>query len=117
MTSSLPDAVRFVGCPWPITLPVIEVQENGDKVIIDGAHRVYADHLRNVRHLKTLVVSGVDAPLPARPVGNVENVSYYDKKFTRRARYTDFHQQDFRKIRRAMESLCHSGMDLSEHEN
>lgn len=116
MMSSLPDAVRFVGCPWPITLPVLEVQENGDKVIIDGAHRVYAAHLRNVRHLKALVVSGVDAPLPARPIGNVKNVSYFDKKLTRPSRYTDFNKEGFREIRRAMESLCHSGVNLAAHE-
>ena len=109
----LPDAVRFAGCPWIISPPVIEVQRNGDKVIIDGAHRVYAAHLRYIRHLKALVVRGVDAPLPSRPVGNVSTVGYYDKKLTRPARYSDFNQENFREIRRAMELIPKSGVELA----
>ena len=102
---SLPEAICIEDCPWPITPPVIE-QRSGSLVIIDGAHRVYASHMRGEKHIVALVVRGVDAPLSAEPVGDATEVSYQDKKLERELRYTSYSPGVFRQIRLAMQTLC-----------
>jgi pyrimidine deaminase RibD-like protein len=99
------DAARIVGSPWPITPPVVEMHGN-DSIVIDGTHRAFMHHRRSIDRMRTIVVTGVEAPLPARPLAGWQDVEVYNTKLPRERRYDNYTEANFRPIRKAFATLA-----------
>ena len=91
------------GSPWPIIPPVIEAQDDGRLVVIDGAHRVFSAFRRSEKNLNALVVTGVRERLPATLVTGWDEGEIITAKVPRVRRYRDYQPSLFRPIRLALE--------------
>jgi pyrimidine deaminase RibD-like protein len=97
---NLPDAFAIEGSPWLCTPPVVEVYPDGMHVIIDGAHRVYANRGRGRTTIPAIVVHMPNYDLfPAIPRAGWEEVSRSYEKTRREERYNTYRPEQFRPIR------------------
>lgn len=101
----VPPTGILVGSPWPVIPPIVEAQNDGSLVVIDGSHRVYAAIERGEEVIEVLVVEGAHMPLPATPLPDWERVTIRTAKLPRKERYQHLNEEYFRPIREALASL------------
>jgi len=94
------------GSPWPICLPIVEEMENGELVVIDGAHRVFAAISRGAERLMVVRVSNVqEKKLPGTPLDSWDSVRVLPGKVSRTDRYLNYDSAAFRPIAEAFATL------------
>lgn len=102
----MPASFRVAGSSWPIIgPPIVEQQRSGDFVILDGTHRSFDAMSRGRDRIAALVVSNVDAELPAIPVSSWDDVRIYSRSLDRSKRYANYKLDLFRPIRNAYQTL------------
>jgi pyrimidine deaminase RibD-like protein len=104
----VPEPAVISGSPWPITPPVIEAQDDGRLVVLDGAHRAYSALQRGEKKLDAVVISGVREHLPATPLADWDEVEIITAKLPREKRYRDYRPELFRPIRSVLERVVDS---------
>ncbi|WP_235523888.1 hypothetical protein [Caulobacter sp. Root487D2Y] len=97
----LKEPSRIVGTPWGFFLPVVERAANGDLTLIDGIHRVHHAERNREGKLRAVVIEGVEAPLPCKPLA-VQTPRIVAFKSPRETRYSDYVEANFRPLRAAM---------------
>ncbi len=102
------ECVVIRGSPWAIFPPVVEVLPNGEQIVIDGAHRVFAANQRGRESVQAVVVSGAMADLPAKPLASWDDVKLKTAKLPRDQRYRDYKPENFRLIRTAIKDFVKS---------
>ena len=107
-----PEQFVICGSPWPIIPPVIEAQDDGRLVVIDGAHRVFSAFQRSEKNVNALIVSGVRERLPATPITGWDEVKIITAKVPRVRRYRDYQTDLFRPIRLAIERVANGSQTV-----
>jgi hypothetical protein len=100
----LPKMGYIAGSPWPYLLPLVERDPSDKCVVIDGAHRIYYAMQRGKESIEVITIEGVSAPLPSKPIENLDDVKVTSDKWSRNDRYVDFDPAHFRSIRDVFES-------------
>jgi pyrimidine deaminase RibD-like protein len=99
---SLPNFFAIENSPWACTPPVVEVYPDGMRVIIDGAHRVFASRSRGRITTRAIVVQLPNFDMfPAVPRAGWEEVTRSYEKTPREERYDSYTSGYFRPIRDA----------------
>lgn len=93
------------GSPWPVFPPVIEEVRTGQKVVIDGGHRIYANLERNVTKMPVILVKNVKQPLPCQPLQSWGLVKLRSDKLPATQKYVGFKRHFFRNIKAAVSHL------------
>lgn len=104
--NKMPDGLLVRGSPWPITPVVVERQDDGRLVVVDGAHRVYLARQNRLSTMRTIVVDGVTAPLPGTPFPNWGHIFVANHKQERAERYGNYNKDYFRPIRAAFSKMA-----------
>jgi predicted acylesterase/phospholipase RssA len=100
-------AARYRGSPWVIGLPVVEQLKNGNRIVIDGTHRVYrAMRSARVENLRVALIENDVANLPAVPFDNWNHIRVQPEKIDRPERYEHYDDDNFRPIRAAYDALA-----------
>ena len=95
--------LSIAGTPWAFFPPIVERDQDGGMVIVDGVHRVYEATQAQQGRIDAIVMDDVTAGLPATPVQHFE-ANVLARKRSREERYADYDEKAFRPIRKALES-------------
>lgn len=101
--SSKEPPLHVVGTPWGFYPPIIERDGQGRNVVVDGVHRIYQARHESRNRINAIVVSGVEASLPAVPI-YPWSPNIIPMKRQRVDRYESYDDELFRPIRHALES-------------
>ena len=100
---SMEAPTHIVGTPWGFFPPIIEEDDQGRYVVIDGIHRIFQARIEECRRITALIVSGAIGPLPATPIRPWEP-KIIPMKRHRDDRYLNYDADVFRPIRQALEN-------------
>lgn len=95
--------LSIAGTPWAFFPPIVERNEDGMMVIVDGVHRVYEATQAKQGSISAIVVDNVSVRLPANPVPQFE-ANVLGRKRSREERYHKYDPVAFRPIRKALEN-------------
>ncbi|MBU1344049.1 MAG: patatin-like phospholipase family protein [Proteobacteria bacterium] len=91
------------GSTWAITPPIIEKLKNDDLIIIDGTHRIFSALQNGIHDMRVIIVENPFSNLPAAPMNDWGNIIIIKRKLPRIERYANYHESNFRQIRKAYE--------------
>lgn len=108
----LPEAFTIEGSPWLCTPPVVEVYPDGMHVVIDGAHRVFANRSRGKTTIRAIVAEmpNFDS-IPAIPRRGWDEVGRSREKLPRETRYQSYEPAAFRNINQAFKLQIEATQD------